>query len=503
MKAPAFMNSIRWRLIVWTGFLLACVLGAFAFTAYRLHLANQLDQVDEELARRLSVLRIAVRMPPGMRGPGPGPIPGPGPRPGERFQPPRRDFEGRGPFGFGEPLERREIQLPGEAARLFNDSETNSFYFVIWSRAGVELKRSTNAPPEVERPVRLGRERMAGTRTREGFRESYLFTERGDCLLAGVPMAARWADTRRLMTRVSLAAAAVLLLGLGGAWVLATRALAPIDEISTAANRIAAGNLSERIATSDTASELGRLASVLNSSFSRLEAAFVQQKQFTADASHELRTPLAVIISEAQTALMRDRPAAEYRQSLEECLEAAQQMRKLADALLDLARFDAGQAQIENAPVDLAEVARQAAGPARSLDAARELAFEFNLDPAPVTGDATRLGQVATNLINNAIQYNKPGGTVCIETGTQNSTAFLKVSDTGQGIAPEDLGRIFERFFRADQARTGSQGRTGLGLAIARSIVELHRGKIEVCSRPGEGTAFTVLLPVGSTPATK
>src|SRR5439155_3105974 len=228
----------------------------------------------------------------------------------------------------------------------------------IWSRNGTALKRSTNAPAELAIPETVGGDTRTHMRTRETFREAFHFTEMGDCVLAGRSIVSDLDAMRRFGWGLVGAGSAVLALGLAGGWWLATGALRPVREIGATASRISAGNLSERISVADTDNELGHLAGVLNSTFARLEAAFAQRKQFTADASHELRTPIAVLISEAQTVLARERTAAEYRETVEACLDTAQQMRRLAESLLVLARFDAGQENIERNCLDLAEPAR-------------------------------------------------------------------------------------------------------------------------------------------------
>src|SRR5439155_3801282 len=199
-----------------------------------------------------------------------------------------------GPRDFGP----RDFQLSPEAASLFDQAQTNTFYFTVWSRDGALLKRSTNCPPEVPLPERPGRDTRTHTRMRAARREAFHFTELGDCVLAGRSIVADLNALRGFTGWLLAVGATVLAFGLGGGWWLTARAIRPVEEISAAASRISAGNLSERISVVDPKNELGRLAGVLNSTFARLEAAFAQQKQFTADASHELRTPLAVIISE-------------------------------------------------------------------------------------------------------------------------------------------------------------------------------------------------------------
>jgi heavy metal sensor kinase len=293
------------------------------------------------------------------------------------------------------------------------------------------------------------------------------------------------------------AGCALLAIGLGGGWWLTSRAIRPIEDISAAASRIAEGNLSERITGVDTGNETGRLAAVLNSTFARLEAAFAEQKQFTADASHELRTPLAVLISEAQTALARERSQAEYRESFQACLATAQQMRRLTESLLQLARLDAGQENGARTPFDLADRVLASVRLIRSLADARGITIHCDLAPTEIRGDSERMGQLITNLLGNAIRYNKERGEIRIETRVDGKTGVLLVSDTGQGISEQDQPHIFERFYRADKSRSRVEGGTGLGLAICKAIVEMHGGKIEVASRIAQGSTFTVRLPRG------
>src|SRR5262245_2851091 len=508
-----FTKSIRWRLQLWLAFLLVCILSGFGITAYQLHRTNRLSQVDEELERRVAALSAAVRgRPPfGDRG-GPPPF---GERPGRLPYGERGPYDegpGRGGprrghsdlFGPGGPAPGgfrgmgpgpREVRLSSQVLSLFDESDTNGFYFAIWSREGTVLKRATNAPTAVSLPERPGSDTRTHTQTRDAYREAFHFTELGDCVLAGRAITADLAAMRQFAGWLVAAGAAVLALGLWGGWLLATRAIRPVEVISATASRISEGNLSERISVANTDNELGHLAGVLNSTFARLEAAFAQQKQFTADASHELRTPLTVLISEAQTALARDRSAAEYRETVEACLDAAQQMRRLAESLLQLARFDAGQERMERNTIDLAETTRVCVERLRPLTDRRRIQVHCDLAPAETLGDADRLSQVITNFLTNAIQYNKDNGEIRVRTGVENGAAVLTVTDTGIGIAAEDLPRIFERFYRADKSRARADGRSGLGLAICKAIVDAHGGTIEVTSRPGDGTTITVRFP--------
>jgi heavy metal sensor kinase len=487
-----FIQSIRWRLQLWLAFLLACVLSGFGVTVYELQRLTQLRQLDEELGGRVAALNQAVRSGgPREMGRHPPPDHGPEGRPGEeeRKFPPDRGPEFRG--------RHHPVTIPPETAGLFTDTSPGAFYFMIWSRDGEVLGRSSNLSSEPVFPGRAGRDTSLHFRERAELREAVQFTELGDCVLVGRSLAADRKAQRLLAWMLLASGGAVMALGLGGGWWLSTLAIRPVEDISAAASRISAGNLSERIVSPAPGNELSGLAAVLNSTFSRLEAAFQQQRQFTADASHELRTPIAVIISEAQTALARERSAAEYREAIEANLIAAQQMRRLTDSLLTLARLDAGQELLQSGEFDLGEEAQASVDLLRPLATARRLNVQTDFGPARCHGDATRIAQVITNLVSNAIHYNREGGMVRIETRAEGSQAVLTVRDTGVGIAAADLSHIFERFYRADRARSSTDGRSGLGLAISKAIVEAHHGTISAESEPGIGTTITVRFPAG------
>jgi two-component system OmpR family sensor kinase len=499
-----FTNSLRWRLQLWLAFLLVCVLSGFGVAVYQLQRINHLNQLDEELERRLATLSTAVRGGPPFD-PGPG-RPRPANRPPPEFEEgpsrplPPRDRLDLPPRG-GPPEKRpgpREFMLSPDAAGLFDESRTNAFYYTVWSRDGRLLKQSANAPADVPRPERIGRDTRTHTRMRGTFREAFHFTELGDCVLAGRSIWVELNARRRFAWVLLVAGGTVLTFGLGVGWWLTTRAIRLVEEISAAASRISAGNLSERISVAEPDNELGRLAGVLNATFARLEAAFSQQKQFTADASHELRTPIAVLISETQTTLARERSAADYHETIVACLETAQRMRRLTESLLELARFDTGEEQIQRRSFDLSESTRACVELIRPLATERGLQIRCELARDEAVGDADRFSQVATNLLSNAIHYNKPNGEIQVRTRLENGAAVLTVTDTGPGIAAEDLPHIFERFYRADKSRARGHGRSGLGLAICKAIVDAHSGSIEVSSQPGAGTTFTVRLPVSS-----
>ena len=228
----------------------------------------------------------------------------------------------------------------------------------------------------------------------------------------------------------------------------------------------------------------------------RLEASFRQVRQFSADASHELRTPLTVMKGETELALRRARPAEDYRLVLESSLEEIDRMVRIVDELLFLSRADLGEVRIESQPVRLdalvEDVQRQAAVLGQELDVQ---VMSGTVEPVTVQGDELRLHELLLNLVDNAVKYSRPGGKVALALARDGATARLSVTDDGIGISAEARARIFDRFYRADEARAHAREGTGLGLAICKWIVEAHHGRIEVQSTVGQGATFTVVLP--------
>jgi two-component system OmpR family sensor kinase len=444
-------KSIKWRLQIYYGLILVAVLATLGFSAYALDRNRQLHRIDDELQRR-------------------GPRPGPeGP---DFDRPPPQDFrEGPPEDAEGPP----QFHLPSQAAGLFETNDPNQFYFILEARDGHTIAKSGVVVAAAER-----RERRRQLRP-------------GDSVVVGCSIAPELKDLRITALELTGVGAVILFFGLAGGGWLVSRALRPIDSISNAALKISAGDLSQRISAAETESELGRLATVLNSTFARLESAFAQQKQFTSDAAHELRTPVTVILTQTQTALTCERSAAEYRETVEACQRAAQRMRKLIGTLLELARFDAGQEPMNRAKFDLCQTAHECVELIRPLAIQRNIKIERRLSATECTGDSERLAQVITNLLANAVEYNRDGGEIRITVQPQNGAAVLTITDTGIGIAVADLPHLFERFYRADKSR--SAGHNGLGLAISKAIVEAHGGTIEATSEENAGTIFTVRLP--------
>jgi len=282
---------------------------------------------------------------------------------------------------------------------------------------------------------------------------------------------------------------------LGGVF-LASRALSPIDKLTRLARRMSADDLSQRLNLRLPDDEVGRLARTFDEMIARLEDAFRRQRQFTADASHELRTPLTAVKGEVEVALTRPREPDAYREVLQKVNEEADRLIRLVGSLLTLARADAGQIPVALEAVDVANLVDSAVEQVRP--AAQQRDIELVLPPGPpvtLRADEDLLLQLLLNLLDNAIKYTPSGGRVTAGWSTNSAQVDLWVRDTGAGIAPEHLPHIFDRFYRADKARSRAQGGVGLGLSICRWIAEAHGGSISAESEPGRGSTFTVRLP--------
>ncbi len=426
--------------------------------------------------------------PPGGGGP-PFGIPGFGMQPGFGAPP-----------GFGFPPgqgNNQGLKLPDEFLQLFQGEEESRPYFVIWDRTGKQLQKSESAPAVDYPNVHIGRDEIPvrEVRLRDGYREVIHAIRFDICVLVGRSIQPDIAEQHQSGVLLALAGLVVLIAGLVGGWWLSSRAIRPIAVMTATADAISIRNLSERIDVRETDSELEELATVLNRTFDRLQAAFEQQSRFTADASHELRTPLSAILMNTELALSRQRSPEEYRTALETCRRASLRMKSLIECLLALARFDSGNSALDPRELDLEPVVQDCVDLMRPLADERHISINRSTAPTTVRGDHDRIAQVVTNLLSNAIRYNRDGGEVKLGVAAENGHAVITVSDTGLGIAPEELPHIFDRFYRADKSRSRADGGSGLGLAICKTIVDAHGGTITARSEPQQGTTVEVRLP--------
>jgi heavy metal sensor kinase len=358
-------------------------------------------------------------------------------------------------------------------------------------------------PLELEgiRPTILGT-RTFSTIERNGGRFRILTaTVAGDGALYTVQLASNVTPIYRLLHRflvIAIASIPAILLfaGAGGFW-LSRRAMQPVYEITKAASSISERSLSERLTVPEARDELRQLSETLNEMLARLEQAFAQITQFTADASHELRTPVAMIRTTAEHILQRERTVPEYQQMVGQILVESERTSDIITNLLVLARADQRAGQGARKPVNLREVIANLEMRFRVVANRNQLQFEVSQGDQPlfIVGNPQELENLFTILLDNAMKYTPAGGSVRVELGRNGGECSATVQDSGIGISGQDLGHIFDRFYRVDKARSMEDG-AGLGLSIARSVADAHGAAITVSSVLGQGSKFCVRFPV-------
>jgi two-component system, OmpR family, sensor kinase len=511
------VRSLRGRLQLWYGLVLTAAVVGFAVILYSRAQATIYEQIDANLIAAAEYLDAALRsLPlallegpspvgrppwdekgPDMKGKGPPDIKG---RP-DMKGPPEGKGRPKGPpmFGLdGRPIRRQperrleDFGLP--PAMNVTPNEPNRQYFGIW-RADKTLVKADGGRDGVSPEPPDDPTENAVVVDRGDYREATRLGPSVSRILVGVDVRHERAELKAFAWRLSGIAIGVVGIGLFGGWLVSSRIVKPIANMSATAATISASNLSQRIDGSHVDTELAGLASVLNAAFDRLQSAFDRQSQFTADASHELRTPLAVIRSHADWALNKPRSTDEYRDSLAACRSAAERMTGLVDGLLTLARADAGFPGLRREPVNLGELAAREIDLVRPLAAEKRITLSANLATAETLGDPDALTRVIHNLLTNAVKYSQADGSVIVHTGKNGDGVKLEVADTGIGIADAERQNVFDRFYRVDKARSRDGGGVGLGLAICHEIIIAHGGVIQ-CRPNGDcGTVFEVILP--------
>jgi heavy metal sensor kinase len=297
-----------------------------------------------------------------------------------------------------------------------------------------------------------------------------------------------------------------IVLASAGGYFLARKSLAPVVAMSTQAGRIGAANLHERLEVQNERDELGHLAQSFNSLLDRLNQSFERQRRFMADASHELRTPVAILRGEAEVALSQQaRSLEEYRESLSVLHQEAERLTHIVEDLFTLTRADAGQYPLQRRDFYFDELIGECVHSARTLALAKKICL--NLEEAsesPIHADESLLRRMILNLLDNAVKYTPENGRVTVTWRRQGKEYALSITDTGGGIPPDLQPRIFERFFRADKARSRAEndgGGAGLGLSISRWIAEAHHGRLELTRSDSAGSTFTAYLPAEPPPS--
>ena len=477
------MQTIRGRLTAWYSIALALTLAAFAAVLYGARRRASYQDLDQRIQSEAALTAAILA----------------------------ESYRARGVLVRGD-TSGRPVLIPDLAALL----EAVPDYLVITAREGTLLFASPDARAltfqQVEQLRLVGATPMSGRTSGalrlqpDGPNLHYVLryvTDAGPqfgAILAGANLRSAELSTEQLLSTIALILPLSLVTALlVGAWI-AHRALEPVDRLITEVREITDGrSLHRRLAEPMVKDELGRLAETLNQMMTRLERSFAALRRFTADASHELKTPLTVLRAGVERAITMPGLPSEALAALEETLHEINRMTELVEALLTLARADEGTAPLHREAVDLRAIVQETGetGELLAEEAGVNMEVATPAEPVIVPVDASRIRQLILNLLTNAVKYTPAGGSVRLQLGPADGRVTLSVADSGVGIAPGDLPHIFDRFWRADSARTrtGERSGAGLGLAICKWIAEAHGGTIDVQSRPGRGTTFTVTLP--------
>lgn len=375
----------------------------------------------------------------------------------------------------------------------------NDVYFLIYNQNGALLSGETPPAFPVDAPLENGVSQfVSGTDGSSDFYTLDFWIPSGwdDGLwLRGVlrsPDSGQMADS--IFTVFAIVLPFLVLLAAAGGYLIARRALTPFSRIADVAERISRGeDLSLRTGIPHTGDEAGRLAGSFDRMFERLEQSFEAEKQFTSDASHELRTPTAVILSQCSFAEKYGETREDYQEAISVIHRQADKMSLLISRLLDITRLDLGSQKLKRESVDFSEMIALICEEQDS--GGRDISLSADISPGVIVdGDPFLLSRAAVNLLENARKYGREGGHIRVRLAQDGAEAVLTVEDDGIGIAPENLEKIWQRFYQADPSR-GEQSGLGLGLSMVRQIAELHGGSAEAESELGKGSRFTVRLP--------
>jgi two-component system, OmpR family, sensor kinase len=384
-------------------------------------------------------------------------------------------------------------------------------YAQVWQSDGTSLLRSrymtADLPLDTLHLRRAGEGELVWTRSDFGglpVRVLYYPLERfgvqhqRHVLEVAAPLESRNAMVSRVSVFLALLTVLVTGATFAGSWWLAGRAIRPVSEVIDQAEEIGARSLDRRIHAYADTREYRRLVDVLNTMLSRLQGAFEAQRRFTADASHELRSPLTAMRGELELALRRDREAGEYRRVIGSTLEEVVRLSRITEDLLVLARSDSGALQARPEPTDMEVAVERVVERLGPKATEKELSVEVSVEgDVTAVADPVLVGQVAWNLLDNAIKFSPSGGSVFVSVVGNPDSVTLTVRDHGPGFPPDGLGQLFTRFYRGDPARSrlDETAGTGLGLAIVEAVAEAHGGEVSAANREGGGAVVSVRFP--------
>jgi heavy metal sensor kinase len=461
------IKSIRSILTIWYSFLLLGAFALFAGSTY-FYLQQMLEsQLDRNLLEEVQWIRDIVEV--------------------ER----ERFVESGSLLGLSEDVEDRLASHFAVTPRKYTVLLTVASGDILYrSETGVDrilpIPTLKKIPPALQTISAEGQELRLATRIVPPF-----------VLQVAYPVSSTRSTLDHLLTILAILAPVMLFVAFMSGWVMAGVILKPIDDIGTLAQQITTQNLSQRIPERTVKDELGRLIDVMNAMIARFQTSFEDIRTFSMNVAHELKTPLSILKGESEIALSRTQTEDDVRELITTYLEETSRMAHIVDDLLLLAKADAGQVRVDSEPVDVQQLITDLYEDAQLLASGKDIRIELaDGEKTIVSGDQPRLRQLFRILLTNAIQYTDPAGTIRLSCHCDGKRAIISVEDTGIGIPEESIGRIFDRFYRVDQARTRSKGGSGLGLSIAKWIAESHKGTIQVHSEVGKGSRFDVSLPL-------
>ena len=459
--------TLRSRLTLALVLLTAVGLGFFGFATYRLYARSQRDRLDEQLQASIPlVIRLLHEEEEGRLGERPGP------RGGATLLPAGTHAELHRP---GQPPLTLSLGALDEVPDLPADVTSHRRPFTVGSTSGSTKWRVVVSP--------------GGP---------------GEQIVTAVPTTEVERSLDRLVLIEAVTSAGLIMVVASGAWLILRRGLSPLERMAATARSISAGDLDERVDATDSHTEVGQLGEAFNTMLDDLQDAFAERdateqrlRQFLADASHELRTPLTSIQGFAELFRMGPDAQVDLPVILRRIEQESERMKLLVEDLLLLARLDQTR-PIELAPVDLAVLAADACTDAVALDRGRQVTLA-SPDPVVVEGDGDHLRQAIGNLVANAVHHTPPGTPLDVVVRTEDGSGVVVVRDHGEGLSPEAVDHVFDRFWQADSARAGTG--SGLGLAIVAAIADEHGGTVSAANAPDGGAAFTLRLPVQGRPA--
>ena len=375
------------------------------------------------------------------------------------------------------------------------------YYASVTSKDGGKVLFQSSNFPDIEIPK--GEYQGYFYRIRDGRYRELLNGGRRSNVLIGLDLAEFSSSLNVLKLQIIAVAGFIFIVSLGFWYVFVTRRLAPLKSIQSTAVKMAEGRLSERIDSKQEgcAKEFDVLISELNHSFAQLDSLFQRQVRFTADASHELKTPLTALIAHIDLALKGSRSDEEYLKIFKVCSHSCARLNRIIKELLEISRYDAGSVQLEYEVLPLDEVISSLVDEMQAYAQRNGSTIKTDLDSGAIEMDPFRLEQVLTNLLNNSLQHNDEPVVINVRSRIVEDNAVIEVIDNGKGIQPENIDKLFDRFFQEDFSHTSKKDgqNSGLGMAICKAIVDLHSGTIQVTSRPGIETIVTVSIPVQAT----